>query len=312
MARDGARFLMLGTPNGGSWAPMQVLSGDDTFGNALVAFGALFDNGGARKLMAGMPGFMQLQAALLDPTLGLDKREHLAEARRRRPGARCASSSIWHARRACSARSTNGACRRRPCSTRRWRCARGSTRSATALGVDAQKMLLVVGHAPFTPDGYRRSATTASCTSTRPTAATAACTLASALLPGVRTWKLDAEHGKLPDVAERVRGLPRAAVDRRDARCSNASNRPARSRGRARPRGRAAERGARAQPAVARPRSRRAAVERRRRARRSATTRCRRAARARAGARAARHGAQRRPQVRAPAAAASATTARSR
>ena len=26
-------------------------------------------------------------------------------------------------------------------------------------------------------------------------------TLSSALLPGVRTWKVDAEHGKLPDVA---------------------------------------------------------------------------------------------------------------
>ena len=37
MARDGARLLMLGTPNGGSWAPMQMLSGDDTFGNALAA-----------------------------------------------------------------------------------------------------------------------------------------------------------------------------------------------------------------------------------------------------------------------------------
>jgi hypothetical protein len=35
---------MLGTPNGGSWAPMQVLSGDDTFGNALAAFGGLFDD----------------------------------------------------------------------------------------------------------------------------------------------------------------------------------------------------------------------------------------------------------------------------
>ena len=34
MAHAGARLLMLGTPNGGSWAPMQVLSGDDTFGNA--------------------------------------------------------------------------------------------------------------------------------------------------------------------------------------------------------------------------------------------------------------------------------------
>ena len=58
MARDGARLLMLGTPNGGSWAPMQVLSGDDTFGNTLVAFGGLFDDAGTRELMArdaGLP-----------------------------------------------------------------------------------------------------------------------------------------------------------------------------------------------------------------------------------------------------------------
>ena len=44
---DGARILMLGTPNGGSWAPMQVLSGDDTFGNLLVNVGAPF-SGNAR------------------------------------------------------------------------------------------------------------------------------------------------------------------------------------------------------------------------------------------------------------------------
>ena len=30
LARDGARLLMLGTPNGGSWSPMQTLSGDDS------------------------------------------------------------------------------------------------------------------------------------------------------------------------------------------------------------------------------------------------------------------------------------------
>ena len=38
----GARILMLGTPNDGSWAPMQVLSGDDTFGNLLTIVGAPF------------------------------------------------------------------------------------------------------------------------------------------------------------------------------------------------------------------------------------------------------------------------------
>jgi hypothetical protein len=35
---------MLGTPNGGSWAPMRC-SGDDTFGNTLVAFGTFQDHG---------------------------------------------------------------------------------------------------------------------------------------------------------------------------------------------------------------------------------------------------------------------------
>jgi hypothetical protein len=68
MAHPGARVLMLGTPNGGSWAPMQVLSGDDTFGNALVAIGAPFQDHDARQLMAGFPGFIQLQAALTDPS----------------------------------------------------------------------------------------------------------------------------------------------------------------------------------------------------------------------------------------------------
>ena len=75
IARNGARLLMLGTPNAGSWAPMQTMSGDDTFGNALAAFGSLFDNGGARATLAGMPGFLQLQAALLDATLRLDRAE---------------------------------------------------------------------------------------------------------------------------------------------------------------------------------------------------------------------------------------------
>src|SRR5690606_34695234 len=85
----------LGTPNGGSWAPMQTLSGDDTFGNTLVAFGSLFDNGGARKLMAGMPGFIQLQAGLLDPALGLAQTstwQQLADD----DVARLRDRSIWH------------------------------------------------------------------------------------------------------------------------------------------------------------------------------------------------------------------------
>src|SRR5206468_2284364 len=73
MAHPDARMLMLGTPNGGSWAPMQVLSGDDTFGNALAAFGAPFHDHEARQLMASLPGFIQLQAALVDDSRRLDQ-----------------------------------------------------------------------------------------------------------------------------------------------------------------------------------------------------------------------------------------------
>ncbi|MFM7532676.1 MAG: lipase/acyltransferase domain-containing protein, partial [Rubrivivax sp.] len=71
LKREGARVLMLGTPNGGSWSPMQVLSGDDTFGNALAALGSPLRDRRARQLMAEMPGFIQLQADLLDPRPGL-------------------------------------------------------------------------------------------------------------------------------------------------------------------------------------------------------------------------------------------------
>ena len=56
MESDGARLLMLGTPNGGSWTPMQVLSGDDTFGNLLVNVGAPFGGNGARSSSPISPG----------------------------------------------------------------------------------------------------------------------------------------------------------------------------------------------------------------------------------------------------------------
>ena len=196
MARDGARLLMLGTPNGGSWAPMQTLSGDDTFGNALVAFGALFDNGNARKMMAGMPGFIQLQASLLDPALGLDKAatwqkladDDMATLRER---------SIWH---------DEGAQR----TIYEWgappqdildqavKLRRRLDEQVETLGADAQKMLLVVGHAAFTPAGITQTADGLEYLDT-PDAGDGRVTLANALLPGVRTWKLDAEHGKLPN-----------------------------------------------------------------------------------------------------------------
>ncbi len=198
MARDGARLLMLGTPNGGSWAPMQTLSGDDTFGNALVAFGSLFDNGGTRKMMASMPGFIQLQAALLDPVQQLDKAstwQRLADD----DMAVLRSHSIWH---------DEGAQR----TIYEWGAPpQGVLDQAVALrkrldaqvpmlGADAQKMLLVVGHADFTPAGIVQGNDGLEYLDT-PDDGDGRVPLQSALLPGVRTWKVDAEHGKLPDVA---------------------------------------------------------------------------------------------------------------
>jgi hypothetical protein len=197
MARDGARLLMLGTPNGGSWAPMQTLSGDDTFGNALVAFGALFDNGGARKMMAGMPGFIQLQASLLDPALGLDKAstwQKLADD----DMARLRDRSIWHnegpQRTIYEWGAPPQAVLDQAVALRRRLDAQ-----VDALGADVHKMLLVVGHAAFTPAGIVVDNDGLDYLDT-PDDGDGRVTLASALLPGVRTWKVDAEHGKLPDV----------------------------------------------------------------------------------------------------------------
>ena len=99
LARDGARVLMLGTPNGGSWAPMQVLSGDDTFGNMLSALGTLFDGYQARSTIAGMTGLIQLQANLLDTSLGLgDVRgwQRLEEADLKPMRERVSQNTWWH------------------------------------------------------------------------------------------------------------------------------------------------------------------------------------------------------------------------
>lgn len=199
MARDGARLLMLGTPNGGSWAPMQTLSGDDTFGNTLVAFGSLFDNGGARKMMASLPGFIQLQAALLDPALGLDRSstwQRLADD----DMAALHERSIWHdegvQRTIYEWGAPPQAVLDQAVALRRRLDAQ-----LNALSVDTDKMLLVIGHASFTPDGITTGSDGLEYLNT-PDDGDGRVTLSSALLPGVQTWKVDAEHGKLPDVAD--------------------------------------------------------------------------------------------------------------
>jgi tetratricopeptide (TPR) repeat protein len=61
----------------------------------------------------------------------------------------------------------------------------------------AGKLLLVVGHAKFTPDGFEWGERGLSYLDAVD-GGDGRVTLASALLPGVRTWTLDCEHGSLP------------------------------------------------------------------------------------------------------------------
>ena len=205
MAHPAARVLMLGTPNGGSWSPMQALTGDDTFSNTLTAVGSPFQDHEARQIMAEMPGFMQLQAALTDPTLALDKEEtwrKLAhddvELLRER--------SWWH---------------------RNWLQGDGTdtTQGVYAWGIPPQavldkartlrlrldeqrrtlqpdfaagKVLMVVGRAKFTPDGYAISPDEGFVYRNAVDGGDGRVPLQMALLPEVRTWTLDSEHGSLP------------------------------------------------------------------------------------------------------------------
>ncbi|MET0856702.1 MAG: CHAT domain-containing protein, partial [Telluria sp.] len=200
MARAGARVLMLGTPNAGSWAPMQVLSGDDSFGNKLVAFGMPFRDGEARALMARFPGFLQLQAGLLDPAHGLDREETWKEMARRDMEL-VEQASIWH-KLPLQLRSfawgippqsvlDMAVTLRKRLDVQRdeWRLAAGDN-----------TVVMVLGHAKFTPDGYGYFDKKGLMYLDAPDQGDGRVTVSSALLPGVPAWKVDAEHGDLPNV----------------------------------------------------------------------------------------------------------------
>ncbi|HEY7240512.1 MAG TPA: type VI secretion system baseplate subunit TssF, partial [Burkholderiales bacterium] len=199
LAAKGARVLMLGTPNGGSWAPMQVLSGDDSFGNLLVGFGAPFKQSKAREVMAAMPGFIQMQAKITDGTLGLARREkwqELAEA-----DARLVREQPWwrHAQ-------------DMVIDEFRWgippqdvldqavalRTRFDRQKDSPELVPEPSKMLLVVGNAEFTPDGYELAQDEGLVYLDAQQAGDGRVTLENARLPNVPAWKLDCEHGELP------------------------------------------------------------------------------------------------------------------
>ena len=196
MAHPGARVLMLGTPNGGSWAPMQVLSGDDTFGNALVAVGAPFRDHDARQLMARFPGFIQLQAALVDPRLALDRHDtwqKLADD----DLARVREFNIWHHDEIQLNAYTWGVPPQEVVDRAVALRKRLDAQLVHELDPFKEKMLLVVGRARLTPDGFTIDEKGLEYLDA-PDAGDGRVTLGSARLPGVRTWQIDCEHGNLP------------------------------------------------------------------------------------------------------------------
>ena len=199
MRREGARLLMLGPPNGGSWAPMQMLTGDDGFGNALVAFGSLFRNAAARKVIAGLPGLMELQAGLNDPQLQL-RLESTWKKLADEDIAALTRYNAWHQPDAQQAVYGWSA----PPQEVLERAAALRSRldeQLQGLHADASRMAIVVGRAGFTPAGYVLTEAGLEYVAA-PEGGDGRVPHRSAQLPGVAMWQVDAPHGKLPETAE--------------------------------------------------------------------------------------------------------------
>ena len=151
MGPQGARLLMLGLPNGGSWAPMQMLTGDDGFGNALVAVRLAVPQRRSAPMMAGLPGLLQMQAGLLDPQLGLAGTPRMGGTREADMAALTRHNTLAPARRAAGRVRLVGAAaggarpRRRPATQAR--------RTQVADAARHRQVLIVVGRAAFTPGG---------------------------------------------------------------------------------------------------------------------------------------------------------------
>jgi tetratricopeptide (TPR) repeat protein/triacylglycerol esterase/lipase EstA (alpha/beta hydrolase family) len=222
LAHDDARILLLGVPNEGSWTPMQVLSGDETFGSLLQALAPPFRDQETRRIMAGFPGFMQLQAGLTDPALKLDD-PSTWEALAKADVDRVRAKSVWHS----DPRQIDAyqwGVPTRDALEQAVRFRRKLDKQAEAgLGTHSDQIVAVVGTARSTPDGFENGAA-AFVYRDLVNGGDGYITTRSALLPGARAWSVAAEHRSLttnPDAFEAyaellatgsTRGLPRMAA----------------------------------------------------------------------------------------------------
>ncbi|MDO9434529.1 CHAT domain-containing protein [Hydrogenophaga sp.] len=199
LERPGSRLLMLGTPNGGSYAPMQVLTGDDTMGNALSSFGLPFQDHKARALMAAMPGLIQLQAGLLDPAQGLAQSARW-QALADQDMKTLEESNFWHGVESLRNIYTWGVPTQAVLDRAVLLRQRLDRQRDEALAGFRDRVVMVVGNASATPAGFDIDAREGLVYLNQPEGGDGRVTLSSALLPGVRAWKVDAKHGDLPDV----------------------------------------------------------------------------------------------------------------
>lgn len=245
-----ARLLLLGTPNHGLWAPMQLMSGDDTLGGALTYLTAPFRDDESRRILAGLPGVMQLQAGLLDDPALQDP------ARWRKLAgddvARAAAASTWHA--------TDDQLR-----VFKWGVPdddetfrdllsgaadlhrRLAAQRDKELAAYARQILLVTGQASLTPYGYSEGADAGGFAYLYTSAGDGYATHASAALPGVDAWTVDAPHDKLATLPAAIDGYVELLQRGKTSRLQAAT--PTQTRGATRAGGEAAPAGVRLRPA---------------------------------------------------------------
>lgn len=198
LERPGSRLLMLGTPNGGSYAPMQVLTGDDTMGNALSSFGLPFQDHKARSLMAAMPGLLQLQAGLLDPATGLAQSAHW-QALAEQDAKTLEQANFWHAVESQRAIYRWGVPPQSVLDRAVALRQRLDRQRDEALATFRDRVVMVVGQARTTPAGFEMDAREGLVYLDQTEGGDGRVTLSNALLPGVPAWKVDCTHGDLPD-----------------------------------------------------------------------------------------------------------------
>lgn len=191
IAQPGARFVMLGTPNEGSWKPMRVLTGDDEFGNRIAFVGSLFDGLRSRELMGEFPGFLQLQAGLLDGGLGDRKTwEDLAaqdlEALR--------AQSRWHS---WFTKVHDWGLPSKDALTAAVSLRKALTEQRARFGAYGSKVLLVVGRDRWTPERFEKGKRGIEYIEAE-YCGDGTVLHESARLQGVPTYELDANHGDLP------------------------------------------------------------------------------------------------------------------